>query len=60
MLHSVATGYSSLIFDMKSTTGFKELCRKCNSLWRALEENQKLPQYLVYNFFAYHIVRTCM
>jgi len=47
MLHTVATGYSSLIFDVKSTTGFTELCKKCKSLWKALEENPELPQYLV-------------
>jgi len=47
MLHSVATGYSSLIFDMKPSTSFKELCKKCNNLWRALEENCELPLYLV-------------
>ena len=47
MLHTVATGYSSLIFDVVPTTGFKELSIKCNSLWRALEENPELPAYLV-------------
>jgi len=56
MLHSVATGYSSLIFDMKPTTGFKELCKKCNSLWKALEDNHKLPLYLVKIFcIAYNM-----
>jgi len=47
MLHTVATGYSSLIFDTEPTTSFKELSTKCNSLWRALEENPELPAYLV-------------
>ena len=47
LLHSVATGYSSLIFDMKPSMGFVELNNKCNNLWKALEENPKLPQYLV-------------
>ena len=47
LLHSVATGYSSLIFDMKPNMGFTELNNKCNSLWKALEENPGLPQYLV-------------
>ena len=47
LLHSMATGYSSLIFDMKPNMGFAELINKCNSLWKALEENPELPQYLV-------------
>ena len=47
LLHSVATGYSSLIFDMKPNMGFAELNRKCDNLWKALEENSNLPQYLV-------------
>ena len=47
LLHSVATGYSSLIFDLKPNMGFAELHNKCNSLWRALEENPNLPKYLV-------------
>ena len=47
ILHSVATGYSSLIFDIKPNMGFAELYKKCSNLWRALEENPELPQYLV-------------
>ena len=47
MLHEVATGYSSLIFDVNSSMGFNDLCIKCRSLWKALEENSELPQYLV-------------
>jgi len=47
MLHTVATGYSSLIFDVEPTTSFKELCKKCSSLWRALEEYPALPEDLV-------------
>ena len=47
LLHSVATGYSSLIFDMKPNMGFAELNNKCNSLWKALEENPELPHCLV-------------
>ena len=47
LLHSVATGYSSLIFDKKPNMGFAELNRKCDNLWKALEENPNLPQYLV-------------
>jgi len=47
LLHSVATGYSSLIFDMKPRMGFAELNNKCTNLWKALEENPELPKYLV-------------
>ena len=47
LLHSVATGYSSLIFDVDHKIGFIELFNKCHSLWRALEENPQLPEYLV-------------
>ena len=49
LLHTMATGYSSLIFDMKPNMGFAELNNKCNNLWKALEDNPKLPQYLVFN-----------
>ena len=47
LLHSVATGYSSLIFDVDHKIGFIDLCNKCHSLWKALEENPQLPEYLV-------------
>ena len=47
LLHSVATGFSSLIFDIKSTMGFAELINKCGNLWHALKEYPKLPQFLV-------------
>lgn len=47
LLHSVATGYSSLIFDMKPNMGFAELYRNCNTLWSVLEENPELPKFLV-------------
>ena len=47
LLHSVATGYSSLIFDVDHNIGFIELCNKCQGLWKALEENPRLPEYLV-------------
>ena len=47
LLHSVATGYSSLIFDVDHNIGFIELCNKCQGLWKALEENPQLPEYLV-------------
>ena len=47
LLHSVATGYSSLIFDVDHNIGFIELCNRCQSLWKALEENPQLPEYLV-------------
>ena len=47
LLHSVATGYSSLIFDVDHNIGFIELCNKCQGLWKELEENPQLPEYLV-------------
>ena len=47
LLHSVATGYSSLIFDIKPSMGFRELYNKCTNLWKALEENPDLPRCLV-------------
>ena len=56
MLHSVATGYSSLIFGMKPYMGFAELCKECNKLWRALEENPELPIYLVKNMIVVNII----
>ena len=54
MLHEVATGYSSLIFDIKPSMGFNDLCKKCKSLWKALEENPELPQYLVCTYTHRH------
>ena len=47
LLHSVATAYSSLIFDVDDNIGFIELYNKCDSLWKALKENPQLPEYLV-------------
>ena len=49
LLHSVATGYSSLIFDMKPSMGFAELYSKCKVLWKVLEGNPELPKFLVIN-----------
>ena len=54
LLHSMATGYSSLIFDVDHNIGFIELCKKCRSLWKALEENPQLPEYLVCIFAHFH------
>jgi len=58
LLHSVATGYSSLIFDVDYSIGFIELYNnKCNSLWKTLEENPELPDQLVICLCA--MVFTC-
>ena len=52
LLHSVATGYSSLIFDMKPYMGFADIYSKCNTLWKVLEDNPELPKCLVMNTIA--------
>ena len=48
MLHDVATGYSSLIFDINTSMDFNDFCKKCEGLWKALEDKPELPQYLVW------------
>ena len=47
-LHTVGSGFGSLIYDLKKTSGFKELIAGCKSLWVALDKSEKkLPQLLV-------------
>ena len=53
LLHSVATAYSSLIFDVDYNIGFIELYNKCDSLWKALKENPQLPEYLVISVYYF-------
>ena len=48
-LHTVGSGYSSLIYELKEDTGFKELCRRCTSIWTAYRNSPDLPKLLVYN-----------
>ena len=55
LLHKVATGYSSVIFDMEPTIGFADLCIKCNTLWKVLEDTPELPKYLVMNMIVINI-----
>ena len=46
-LSIVGTGYRSLIYELKLDAGFETLSRGCSTIWKALEENAKLPKLLV-------------
>ena len=46
-LHAAATGYAPLIYDMKPDMGFKEFLPLCQSVWRALDVDNKLPEKFV-------------
>ena len=46
-LRTVGSGFGSLIYDLRSDTGFTELSDRCASLWTALSNNPDLPNMLV-------------
>ena len=48
-LRTVGSGFGSLIYNLKEDTGFKELSKRCESLWKVLEDNRCLPEMLVSN-----------
>ncbi|XP_053396009.1 E3 ubiquitin-protein ligase rnf213-alpha-like [Mercenaria mercenaria] len=45
-LHSAVTGYAPLIFDLKPTSGYKDLLQHCTVVWKELDANPKLPAKL--------------
>lgn len=50
MLYSlciVGSGYGSLIYQIDDDMGFRELYKKCSSVWTAYRDNEKLPKILV-------------
>ena len=50
-LRTVGSGFGSLIYDLKKTSGFKELIAGCKSLWVALDKSEKkLPKLLVNSY----------
>ena len=46
-LRTVGSGFGSLIYNLKEDTGFRELSKRCEFLWKALEDNPQLPKMLV-------------
>ena len=46
-LHAAATGYSSLIYDLKPDISFERFLDLCRSVWRSLEADPELPTKLV-------------
>lgn len=76
MLYSlciVGSGYGSLIYQIDDDMGFRELYKKCSSVWTAYRDNEKLPKILVdgqnglyiiiilymaiIEFYRYHAIR---
>ena len=54
-LSIIGTGYRSLIYELKQDAGFETLSKSCSTIWKALEENPKLPKLLVSHFLCYCI-----
>ena len=46
-LCTVGEGFAALIYKLPQDTGYKELERRCNSLWEALHQDKKLPDLMV-------------
>ena len=46
-LRTIGSGFASLIYEVEENDGYKQLMARCQSLWRALEKNRKLPDILV-------------
>ena len=46
-LHTVGSGFSSLLYNLKSDTGFTELYERCSSVWKAYESDNNLLLLLV-------------
>ena len=46
-LRAVGSGYSTLIYNLPPSTGYKQLEKKCESLWDALSHYPKLPEWMV-------------
>ena len=55
-LRTVGTGFGSLIYNLKETTGFWELSQRCNSVWTALRDNKRLPKMLVSLLTKVHLL----
>ena len=46
-LRTVGSGFASLIYQLPPDTGYKELVKRCKSLWDALKDYPMLPEMLV-------------
>ena len=46
-LRTVGSGFSSLIYKLDPTTGFRDLRERCKSVWTAFENDKHLPNKLV-------------
>ena len=46
-LRTVGIGFATLIYKLPPDCGYKELVKRCNSLWVALSRDKKLPQLMV-------------
>ena len=46
-LRTVGSGFATLIYRLPEKTGYKELEKRCVSLWEALQRKQNLPSMMV-------------
>jgi len=46
-LHAAVTGYAPLIYELEENADFDRLLHLCDSVWRCLESDPKLPVKLV-------------
>ena len=46
-LRTVGSGFSSLIYNLKTDIDFQELYSRCSSVWNAYEKDRSLPKMLV-------------
>ena len=46
-LRTVGSGFSSLIYKLRTETGFSELRDRCSSVWVAYKNDKNLPKMLV-------------
>ena len=46
-LRTVGSGFASLIYQLPPDTGYKELVKRCKSLWDALNHYPTLPEMFV-------------
>ena len=46
-LRTVGSGFEALIYKLPKYAGYADLTERCESLWKALQNNPKLPEKLV-------------
>ena len=52
-LRTVASGFASLVYEVKESDGCMQLMERCKSLWEALKKNHNLPELLVCKLLNY-------